>query len=164
MRWVIFACAPCMQLVRTIGSPALFDTAVADRRGHRLPQTLVAIHERDRLLAEAASSFLPGLTIAAAARELRTRLLRYREGGWRRHRTEAECPAGLRGRFQEYFWRVLKTRDAVPSLRLIWGAIAASRKASCSAFRCELHAGQCGPKHNERGDYGSTNVQPRRGL
>jgi hypothetical protein len=99
-----------------------------DGHGHRTPQTLLLISAGNKLLAEAAK-FFPGSSDREIARQLRSALSRYRDGRWRRDRSEALCPA--RSTVTELLWCVLKTRDHVPSERLIRSVL--SRTASASA-------------------------------
>jgi hypothetical protein len=88
-----------------------------DGRGRRTPRTLLAIDERDRYLIEAARHF-PGASDREVARRLRTALLRYREGRWRRSRADLNCPHDA-GTITAVLWMLLKVRDAIPSERLI---------------------------------------------
>jgi hypothetical protein len=50
---------------------------------------------------------------------LRAKLVRYREGAWRRDRSEALCPPRHRGTITELLWCVLRVKDSLPSERLI---------------------------------------------
>jgi hypothetical protein len=93
-----------------------------DLRGHRLPETLHAIARRDELICEAARRYFPGASDREIARQLRTALSRYREGRWRRDRSESLCPHA--GKLPALLWCLLKTRDAVPSDRTIRLALA----------------------------------------
>lgn len=81
-----------------------------DGRGKRTPQTLLQIDERDKLLTEA-SRFFPGASGREAARQIHIALSRYREGRWRRTRTELTCPPQHRGRLEGVLWCLLKVRD-----------------------------------------------------
>jgi hypothetical protein len=92
-------------------------------RGHRTPQTLLSISERNKLLSEA-TKFYPGASERETARCLRIALLRYRAGAWRRTRVETQCPPRHRGRLVELLWMILKVRDQVPSERTIRRALA----------------------------------------
>jgi hypothetical protein len=83
-------------------------------RGHRSPQNILLRSERDHLL-RAAAKFYPGCSEREIARQLRIALLTYRNGRWRRDRTEATCPEQHRGKPVQMLWCVLKVRDAVPS-------------------------------------------------
>ena len=96
-----------------------------DRRGHRTPQTLLLIDERDALLTEAAR-FYPGASDREIARLLRTALLRYQRGAWRRERTEALCPPRNAGKLTAVLWMILKVRDAIPSERLVRAVLSRS--------------------------------------
>jgi hypothetical protein len=101
---------------------------VPDGRGHRSPQTLLLIDERDGLLREAAR-FYPGASDREAARLIRAALSRYRDGRWRRDRSEATCPVQHRDKLVQTMWRVLKVRDAIPSDRTIRAVLARSDAA-----------------------------------
>ena len=87
-------------------------------RGHRSPQTLQMICERDTLLREAAKYF-PGASDREAARQLRIALSRYRDGRWRRDRSEATCPVQNQGKLTALLYPLLRTRDHVPSVMTI---------------------------------------------
>ena len=100
---------------------------VPDNRGHRTPRTLLALDERDRSLIEA-SAFFPGLSDREIARRLRSRLLLYREGRWRRDRAEALCPPRRAGRLDGVLWCLLKVADRVPSERLIRAVLACCQR------------------------------------
>jgi hypothetical protein len=98
--------------------PSIFDDAVpVDGRGRRTPQTLLLLDEREAYLIEAARHF-PG-SDREAARLIRTALLRYQTGRWRRDRREATCPVQHRGKLTAVLWCLLKVRDAIPSERTI---------------------------------------------
>ena len=84
---------------------------VPDGRGHRTPQTLPFIDERDTLLREAADRFCVGMSDRQAAAMLHAKLARYREGAWRRDRSEALCPPRLAGRIDALMWMVLTVSD-----------------------------------------------------
>ena len=88
-----------------------------DGRGKRSPRVMLQLDERDRYLAVAAG-FFPGASDREVARRLRTALLRYREGRWRRSRADLTCPHE-RERIEAMLWMLLKVRDHVPSERLI---------------------------------------------
>jgi hypothetical protein len=83
-------------------------------RGKRSPAFLLREDERDRYLIEAARHF-PGLSDREISRRLRTALVRYREGAWRRTRIEALCPLRHAGRLDAVLWMLLKVRQAIPS-------------------------------------------------
>jgi hypothetical protein len=87
-------------------------------RGRRTPATLLALDERDRCLIEAACHF-PGFSDREIARRLRSLLLIYRQGAWRRDRVDALCPPRHAGRLEAVLWMLLKVRDAIPSERTI---------------------------------------------
>jgi hypothetical protein len=89
-----------------------------DRRGKRTPRVLLELDERNAYLVEAARHF-PGASDREVARRLRIALLRYREGAWRRDRSEALCPERHRGKLAAVLWCVLRVADRVPSERLI---------------------------------------------
>jgi hypothetical protein len=93
-------------------------------RGHRTPQTLLLIDERDALLRTAAARFCIGMSDREAARYLRTALLRYQTGAWRRERVETTCPPRHAGKLTAVLWTILKTRDHVPSSATIRRALA----------------------------------------
>jgi hypothetical protein len=61
--------------------------------GHRTPQTLLLLDERDRYLRECARLYCSGMSDRQAASWLQTKLSRYREGAFRRDRSEPLCPA-----------------------------------------------------------------------
>jgi hypothetical protein len=98
--------------------------ATSDRRGKRSDATLQAIEARNRLLIEAASRHFAGQSSRSTANGLRGALVRYREGAWRRHRIEGECPERLCGKVEQYCWMILRARDCVPSERTIRRALA----------------------------------------
>lgn len=95
-----------------------------DARGRRPPSDVLARAIRDHLLRTAADRFCTGMTDRQAAMVLRTKLVRYREGGWRRDRVEVRCPDRHRGTITELFWTVFSIRDATPSDRTIRAALA----------------------------------------
>jgi hypothetical protein len=99
-----------------------------DLRGHRSAETLDAIARRNSLLVEAARRFCGGMSGREAARFLRTRLLRYECGTWRRSRVETQCPARHAGRIEAVLWAILKVRDHAPSERTVRAALSASSR------------------------------------
>jgi hypothetical protein len=105
---------------------AFADAQPLDRRGKRSPATLLVIDERDRYLRFAARHFFTGVSDREAARMLRLRLSIYREGRWRRDRIELKCPLRLVGYLEATLWALLKTKDGLPSARLIRAVIARS--------------------------------------
>ncbi len=109
-----------MKPVRTI---ELTSAAPLDGRGQRSPGDVVARSVRDHFLREAARRHCAGMSERAAAAMLRSKLGRYREGGWRRDRSEALCPARHRGTIIEQLFCVLMVRDALPSVRSIRRAL-----------------------------------------
>lgn len=86
---------------------------------------LLRIDERNRYLIQAAQQFYPGLSHREVARQLFVRLSRFREGSWRRYRTDALCPVRLVGRLDGALWCVLRCHDAIPAERTIRRALAA---------------------------------------
>jgi hypothetical protein len=97
-----------------------------DRRGHRSYEFDLRLIERDKYLREAAARFCAGMSDRQAAAMLRTKLMRYREGGWRRDASETTPPTRLAGRIEAYCWRILKSRDAIPGDRTVRDALARS--------------------------------------
>jgi hypothetical protein len=89
-----------------------------DGRGHRSSETLLRIDERNALLVEIADRFYPGLSDREAARRLRSRLLIYRNGRWRRTCTELRAPHPPE-KIETLLWQLLRVRDAVPGERLV---------------------------------------------
>ena len=86
-------------------------------------QTQLLQDERDRYLIEAAR-FYPG-SDREMPRRLRAALSIYRDGRWRRDRSEALCPPRLAGRLDALLWMILKVRDHVPDeLTYQGGAVA----------------------------------------
>jgi hypothetical protein len=92
-------------------------------RGRRSPDFLLRQDERDRYLVEAARCY-PGQSDREIARQLRLALARYRDGRWRRDRSEYTCPAQHRGKLTEVLYFLLRVRDAVPSETTIRRALA----------------------------------------
>jgi hypothetical protein len=95
-----------------------------DGRGQRSPADVLARTIRDHLLRTAADRFYAGMKHRPAAAMLRTKLIQYRESGWRRDRVEVRCPDRHRGSISELFWQLLKVRDAIPGDRTIRAALA----------------------------------------
>ena len=93
-------------------------------RGHRTARTLMQIAQRDALLVEAVARFYPGLSQREAARLIRIALLRYRDGRWRRDRSEATCPVQHQGKLMALLHALLRSRDHVPSVMTVRRAIA----------------------------------------
>jgi hypothetical protein len=100
-----------MKRVRTI---ELTHAVPLDGRGHRSPQTMLLINERDRYLIEAAK-FFPGASDREIARLLHAALSTYRDGRFRRDRELSTCPVQHKGKLMQVMWMILKTRDHVPS-------------------------------------------------
>jgi hypothetical protein len=112
----------------------LTDTANAEPltgRGRRLPSTLDALDRRDELLVEAARRFFPDMSARQAAHFLRTALLRYQTGAWRRTCADLVCRHQAE-RLDALLWELLRARDYVPSERLIRAVL--SRTASNSSM------------------------------
>ena len=94
-----------------------------DGRGHgRTPAVLLVIEERDNLIRTAAQ-FFASYTDREVARRLRKALSTYRNGRWRRDRTEATCPPQHKGKLVQLMWMILKTKDVLVSERTIRRAL-----------------------------------------
>lgn len=106
-------------------------------RGRRRPDTLAALAERDRLLRQWASRFLPDASHAAAARIIYAELSRYCASGWRFERTAEQVPSRHRGRPRELAWMILCTKDNIPAERSIRRTLA-SEHYSWPATRTNL--------------------------
>ena len=89
-----------------------------------LPPTCLHGAIRDHLLRTAAERFCAGMKRRPAAAFLRTKLIRYRKGAWRRETAMDACPARHRGTIVELMWTLLKIRDAIPGDRTVQGALA----------------------------------------
>jgi hypothetical protein len=100
-------------------------------RGHRTPETLFALAERNRLLVEAATLYFPLMSKSEAACRLHVALSRYEAGAWRRARALDEIPARHVGCLAGHCWRILRARDHTPSSRSIRLILARS------AFPCQ---------------------------
>jgi hypothetical protein len=109
--------------MRPYRASACADATPLDGRGHRSPQTQLLIDERDALLIEA-RKFYPGCSDRETARRLHAALSTYRNGRWRRDRSEATCPMQHKGKLMQVLWCLLKTRDAIPGERLIRAVLA----------------------------------------
>jgi hypothetical protein len=83
------------------------------------------LDERNDLLRQAAGHFA-GVSDREASRRIREALSRYREGRWRRDRVEALCPQQHAGKLVASLWALLKTKDSLPSERLIRAVLARS--------------------------------------
>lgn len=103
------------------GAPA--DMAVrsvsTDRRGKRTAQTIEALAERDRLVLAMAARFFGGMSLLAQARQVHVELSRYASSAWVLERVFDECPQRHLGRLREFAWRILRTRDHIPSVRAL---------------------------------------------
>lgn len=86
--------------------------SVARGRRHRKPSTLAALAERDRLLCQAAMQVAAGMSQIGAATKLAPMLNLYRVTGWRRDAVAQECPTRHLGTVREFWWRILRVRDA----------------------------------------------------
>ncbi|SIN97223.1 hypothetical protein SAMN05443247_01096 [Bradyrhizobium erythrophlei] len=93
--------------------PSVFADALPIGAGHRTPQTMLLLDERDRYLREAAR-FFPGCTDREIARRLHIALSTYRGGRFRRDRKDT-CPIQYRGTLREQLYLLLRVRDRVPS-------------------------------------------------
>jgi hypothetical protein len=99
------------------GVPADRALGLVGRPGQRSPATRAAIARRDALARAAVQTFEPGACRARQSRWLHEELGRYHGGPWRRVRDAPDCPPQHIGKPAEYFWRMLKARDAVPSAK-----------------------------------------------
>jgi hypothetical protein len=99
-------------------------------RGKRTPQTLLLLDERDKFVVEA-RKFYVGLSDREVARRLRFRLSVYRDGRWRRTRSELWCPHPA-DRIEATLWKLLRARDAIPSTRTIRAALSRTEKLVCA--------------------------------
>lgn len=108
--------------------------------GKRSAETRASLYLRDAMIAEAATLFCPGMSSNAAAATIHRQLVRYREGAWRRHRSEEHLPATLVGKVTEIFWHCLKARDVLPSQRSIRLAIDVAKKRWPGSIPCQRRA------------------------
>jgi hypothetical protein len=102
---------------------AFADAAPVDGRGRRKPADVLNRAIRDHLLRTAAERYCVGMSDRQAAAYLRSGLVRYREGAFRRDRSEARCPDRHRGKLNELFWTILTIRDAIPGDRTMRTAL-----------------------------------------
>jgi hypothetical protein len=109
--------------------PSIFADAFPVGAGHPTPAEMLSRDERDRYLIAAADRYCIGMSDNAAADYLVVRLARYAETAWRKEYAEALCPARHRGIITELFWMILKSRDRVPSERLVREVLRASERA-----------------------------------
>jgi hypothetical protein len=84
-------------------------------RGHRLPETLVRLAERDRLLREVAEIFFPGLSARQQAQQVHDALRAYASTAWRRERTLLECPRRHAGKISAHLWAILAAYPSIPA-------------------------------------------------
>jgi hypothetical protein len=114
-----------LRAIEVASAELINDDAVMFPRGpgHRLPGTVRALRERDRLLREAANHFCVGMSASGAATKLARALAVYRSTAWRRDRTETSCPQRHLGTLREVCWRILQTRDAPIAARTIRRAL-----------------------------------------
>ncbi|WP_316203347.1 hypothetical protein [Bradyrhizobium sp. SZCCHNS3051] len=114
-----------LRAIEVASAELIADDAVMMPRGpgHRLPATVRALRERDRLLREAATRFCEGLSVNGAATKLARGLADYRGTAWRRDCTETSCPQRHRGSLREVCWCILQTRDAPIAARTIRRAL-----------------------------------------
>jgi hypothetical protein len=92
--------------------------ATSDVRSRRIGADGVARAVRDRLLRATADRFCPAMSDRSAALYLRSQLLRYRAGAFRRDRF-CEIYPGRLGTLTESLWAILMALDRVPSERAI---------------------------------------------
>jgi hypothetical protein len=104
-------------------SSSFADAVPLDGRGQRKPADVLCRAIRDHLLRTAADSYCQGMSDRAAAAYLRSRLVRYREGAFRRDRICETLPDRQRGTINELLWSLLMVRDAVPGDRTIRAAL-----------------------------------------
>lgn len=95
--------------------------------GHRSPQTLLTLDERDKLMIEIARRFFPGAFDREVARQLRSRLLIYQNGRWRRTSAELKPPHDADS-LDAALWCLLRIKDHVPSTGTIRRALASIRE------------------------------------
>jgi hypothetical protein len=102
---------------------AFADAVPVDSRGKRSNETLLRLDERDALLIEIARRFYPGISHRETAHRLRSRLLIYRNGRWRRTCVELKSPHDPES-LDAALWCLLRIKDAIPGERLIRCALA----------------------------------------
>ena len=93
-------------------------------RGRRPPADVLRRSIRDYLLRLARDHYFAGVSDRQAAEMIRTKLMRYAAGAWRRDRFEDRCPDRHRGRIEATMWELLRVRDHVPSDKTIRNALA----------------------------------------
>ena len=96
-----------------------------DRRGHRTPNTLLMLDERDAMLVATARRFFSGMSHRETAHRLRSRLLIYQSGRWRRTSAELRPPHDADS-LDAALWCLLRIKDHVPSEMTIRRALAYS--------------------------------------
>jgi len=109
--------------------PSIFAGAFPVGAGHPTPAEMLSRDERDRYLIAAADRYCVGMSDNAAADYLLVRLARYHETAWRKEYADALCPARHRGSITELFWMALKSRNRLPSERLVREVLRASERA-----------------------------------
>lgn len=92
-----------------------------------------AIERRNVLLREVAEKHFGGTSENERARAICEGLTRYAASAWPRERLVTECPERHHGRVSEYWWRILKQRDFVPSQRQIRRVLAIVGMANANA-------------------------------
>lgn len=100
-------------------------TPISDRRGHRSPNTLLMLDERDAKLVATARRFFSGMSHRETAHRLRSRLLIYQSGRWRRTSAELRPPHDADS-LDAALWCLLRIKDHVPSEMTIRRALAYS--------------------------------------
>jgi hypothetical protein len=93
-----------------------------DGRGQRTEQTRRILDARNALLVQIACRFYPGVTIRQTANRLRSRLLIYRNGRWRRTSSAEQSPHDADS-LDDALWCLLRIRDHVPSTMTIRRAL-----------------------------------------
>ena len=93
--------------------------AASDAHDERMAVSGLARAARDDALRAAASEFCREMSDRAASEFLRTRLLRYRSGSFRRDYLCDSPPDRLKGRLEVHLWAALMARPVVPSSRTI---------------------------------------------
>jgi hypothetical protein len=95
--------------------------------GQRSPATALMLDERNALLAKAAR-FYPGMSQREIARRLRSRLVIYRNGRWRRSCAELKAPHPAE-KIDAVLWMILRVKDYVPSEMTIRRALFMNHEA-----------------------------------
>lgn len=89
-----------------------------EKRGKRHPSTVYATLTVRRLASVAVREFYPQMSKCQQAERLRSAMLRYQAGAFRRA-TGPACEDRHRGKIEEVCHRMLRLRDRVPSARTI---------------------------------------------